>query len=399
MSNSRRVRVIAILGILFLALNLRGPFTSLAPLLGQIMQDLSLSASEAGFLTALPLLSFAIFSPIAAWLSGRLGLYPSLLVALIAIASGVVFRSWGIELFLYLGTIMIGAGIATGNVLLPVVVKVNFPVRISAITSLYIFTMGIGSTLSSSLMVPISNLGLGSISGWQAALLFNLLFPVLALVIWFPETVKSKQGIPGKKQARQDTTMRELLKCPIAWQVTLGIGLNSFTFYSFAGWLPKMLSALNFSEIDAGYIYGFLQFSTMVPGLLLLPILSRTNNHRALVSICALSVFIAVTGLVAFPEYAIFWVGLFGLANCSTFIIAMSFVGLRTVNPGQAAALSGLSQSIGYALAATGPTLIGYLHTATKSWDVPLLSIAVVALFCACFANLAARDKKVLSKR
>jgi CP family cyanate transporter-like MFS transporter len=157
-----------------------------------------------------------------------------------------------------------------------------------------------------------------------------------------------------------------------------------------------MLSDLQFSEIDAGYIYGFLQFSTMIPGLLLLPILSRSNNQRALISLCAFSVFIAVTGLIALPQYAIFWVGLFGLANCSTFIIALSFVGLRTSNPNQAAALSGLSQSIGYALAAVGPTLVGYFYTATKAWTMPLLLIAVIALFCTTFANLAARDKKVL---
>jgi CP family cyanate transporter-like MFS transporter len=104
-------------------------------------------------------------------------------------------------------------------------------------------------------------------------------------------------------------------------------------------------------------------------------------------------------GLIALPDFAIFWVGLFGLANCSTFIIALSFVGLRTTNPGQAAALSGLSQSIGYALAATGPTLIGYLYTATAGWTVPLLLIAMVAAFCVMFCYLAARDNKVLQGR
>lgn len=396
MTYKERATVLVFLGILLLAMNLRGPFTSLAPVLGQIMRDLSLSASTAGFLTALPLLSFAFFSPIAAGIPRKLGLYPSLVFALVSIASGIILRSWGHEFLLYLGTVLIGIGIATGNVLLPVVVKVNFPSRISAVTSLYIFTMGIGSTLSSSLMVPISNIGLGEISGWQIALLFNLVFPVLALMIWLPKTVKGPKNTPKEPQTSRDKTMRHLLKCPVAWQVTLGIGLNSFTFYSFAGWLPKMLSDLQFSEVDAGYIYGFLQFSTMIPGLLLLPILSRSNNQRVLISLCAFSVFIAVAGLITLPQYAIVWVGLFGLANCSTFIIALSFVGLRTSNPNQAAALSGLSQSIGYALAAIGPTLVGYFYTATQAWTVPLLLIAIIALFCTTFANLAARGKKVL---
>lgn len=396
MISSKRANIIVFLGILFLALNLRAPFTSLAPVLGQIMEDFSLSASAAGVLTALPLLSFAFFSPMAAGISRRFGLYPSMLLALMTISSGIILRSWGDEVPLYLGTVMIGAGIAIGNVLLPVVVKVNFPAKIGVITSLYVFAMGLASTLSASLMVPISKIELIDMSGWQVALLFNLFFPALALTIWLPKIIKNKQNISKKEEVDKGTTVRQLLNCPVAWHVALGIGLNSFTFYSFAGWLPKMLSELGFSEIDAGYIYGFLQFSTMVPGLLLLPILSRVQNVRVLISLCACSVFIAVIGLINMPDFAIFWVALFGLANCSTFIIGMSFVGLRTTSPSQAAALSGLSQSIGYGLTAMGPSLIGYLRALTNTWTVPLLVIAAIALICTIFVNLAARDRKVL---
>ncbi|WP_317918235.1 MFS transporter [Vibrio sp. MACH09] len=398
MTASNRGKILALTGILFLALNLRGPFTSLAPVLAQIMESLSLSASNAGVLTALPLLSFALFSPVATSISRKLGLYPCLLLALLTIGGGIALRSYGSEAPLYLGTILIGAGIATGNVLLPVVVKINFPARISAVTSLYVFTMGIGAALSSSLMVPISAIDLGSVTGWQAALLFNLIFPALAMFIWLPEVFRSNKRTQSTKQNHdKETTIGQLLKCPVAWHVTLGVGLNSFTFYSLAGWLPKMLNDHGYSEIDAGYTYGLLQFSTMIPGLLLLPILSRTNNQRTLITVCATSVVIAVLGLVTFSEYAPFWVVLFGLANCATFIIGISFVGLRTSSPGQAAALSGLSQSIGYALAATGPSLIGYLYSITESWVIPLLLIATVAVFCALFANLAARDKNILS--
>ena len=398
MTFSNRGKILAFAAILFIALNLRGPFTSLAPVLGQIMDSLSLSASVAGVLTALPLLTFAFFSPLAANLSRKLGLYSSLLVALFAITIGIALRSCGSEITLYLGTILIGAGIATGNVLLPVVVKVNFPTRIATITSLYVFTMGIGSTLSASLMVPISNMSFFQLDGWQTALLFNLIFPLLAIVICLPMVLHNRQKkLTEKPSQHNETTVIQLLKCSVAWQVTLAIGLNSFTFYSFAGWLPKMLSDQGYSEIDAGYLYGLLQFSTMIPGLLLLPILAKTNNRRMLISTCAFSVFISLVGMVYLPQYAIFWVGLFGLSNCATFIIGLSFVGLRTANPGQAAALSGLAQSIGYGLAATGPSLIGYLHTLTGTWALPVLTIATVALLCTLFANLAARDKKVLS--
>ncbi len=395
MTTAKKASIVALLGILFLALNLRGPFTSLAPVLGQIMNDLALPASFAGFLTALPLLSFALFSPLAPRVARQLGLYPSLLLALFFIAGGILLRSFGEVAPLYAGTVMIGAGIATGNVLLPVVVKSHFPSKIAVITSVYIFTMGIGSTLSASLMVPLSEFDFANLSGWQFALLFNLIFPLLALMIWLPEVMKRSNSKRLQPKEEQPVSMFRLLKCPVAWQVTLAIGLNSFTFYSFSGWLPKMLSDLNYSELDAGYIYGFLQFSTMIPGLLLLPVLAKANSQRALITFCAGLVIVGTVGLMVLPQYAIFWVGVFGLANCSTFIIGLSFVGLRTDSPAQAAALSGLSQSIGYALAATGPTLIGQFYAWTHSWTLPLVLIAAVATVCMTFANLAARDIKV----
>ncbi len=396
MTTSKQSNIILFLGVLFVALNLRGPFTSVAPVLGQVMEDLSLTASSAGMLTSLPLLTFAIFSPIAPVLSRKLGLYPSLLLAILLIGIGIIMRSLGSEFPLYLGTVFIGAGIAAGNVLLPVVVKVSFPTRISVITSLYIFTMGIGSTLGASLMVPISMIEVGDFSGWQVALSFNLIFPLLALIIWLPKIVRTPRKNTVAKEGGSDTTMLSLLKCPVAWQVTLAIGINSFTFYSLAGWLPKMLNDLGYSELEAGYIYGLLQFSTMVPGLVLAPILSKTTSQRWLITGTASAVFLGLIGLVLIPDFAIFWVVLFGVGNCSTFIIALSFVGLRTTTSGQAAALSGLSQSIGYALAATGPTVIGYLRALTGTWVVPIGLIAVLAVLCTLFANLAARDNKVL---
>ena len=292
MSTTLRTFIIAILGVLFLSLNLRAPFTSLAPVLAQIMEDLHLSSSSAGFLTALPLLSFALFSPLVTKISRRLGLEPSLLLALFLITSGIILRSWGAVTTLYLGTVLIGIGIAIGNVLLPVVVKINFPERIALITSLYIFTMGIGSTLSSSLMVPFSHLSLFNLTGWQLALIMNLLFPLLALSIWLPRLRKRASKV--KQQENKDVvfSMRDLLTSSVAWQVTLTLGLNSFTFYALAGWLPKILNNLGYSEIDAGYIYAFLQFSTMLPGILLLPILAKKNHQQLLIILCSSSVFV-----------------------------------------------------------------------------------------------------------
>ncbi|WP_246225754.1 MFS transporter [Vibrio agarilyticus] len=384
---------VALLGVLFIALNLRGPFTSVAPLLAQIMETLGLNASKGGFVTALPLIALAIFSPVTPKLVNRVGIEPSLIIALFCIAFGIVIRSMGSEYMLYLGTIILGAGIAFGNVLLPSIVKKLFPNKISVITSIYVLVMGIGATFSASSMVPLSQLQLGDVDGWQIALLLNLIFPVTAVIYWWPKLLL------GNSKSTQNTdysvSIKPLLKSPTAWYVTLALGINSFTFYSLAGWLPRILTSFGYTDIQSGYIYGLLQFSTILPGLILIPILSKIRNHVILIIACSSGVTFSLIGLLVIPNLSIFWVVLFGLSNCSTFIVALSFIGLRTLNSEQATALSGMAQSFGYGLAAMGPSLIGYFYTVTNAWELPLFIITIFSGICTIFSALAARKNLI----
>ncbi|BEU03469.1 cyanate transporter [Agarivorans sp. OAG1] len=389
------VTLLTLLGVFLVALNLRAPFTSLAPVLEQIMESLSLSAAQAGFVTALPLISLAVFSSLAPKLAQNLGLEKALVISLFCVALGVAVRSMGLVSPLYLGTVVMGAGIAFGNVLLPAVVKKFFPERISEVSSLYIFVMGVGSTLAASVMVPLSQQAPEQLFGWQFALAFNLIFPLAALLFWLPKlTTKSRQQHQAEQHS-ESVSITSLLRLPVAWFVTLALGINSFTFYAFAGWLPKILNDVGYSELDAGYIYGFLQFSTMVPGLVLMPILAKLRNHTLLITLCASSVVFSLLGMILAPGLAILWVGLFGLSNCATFIVVLSFIGHKTTNTQQAAALSGMSQSFGYALAATGPSLIGIIHTSTGTWSLPLLIIALFGVACTVFCALAAKGKRL----
>ncbi|WP_117234807.1 MFS transporter [Vibrio maerlii] len=396
MNRLSHTTIAALLGVFLIALNLRAPFTSLAPLLEQIMQDLSMSASLGGFVTALPLVALALFSPIAPKLSSKVGINSALLAAVILIGIGIAIRSVGFALPLYIGTVLLGAGVAFGNVLLPAFVKEHFPNHISLVTSSYIFLMGIGSTLAASLMIPLSHSpAIAGVGGWQLALLFNLIFVLVALLYWLPKWRQGRKTVYANSTESRNASPLSLIRSKVAWIVTLALGINSFTFYSFAGWLPKILTDYGYSELDAGYIYSFLQFSTMVPGLILMPVLAKWKNHVALVSICSGSVVISLIGLLTLPQFATFWVAYFGLSNCSTFIVVLSFIGLRTNNASQAAALSGMSQSIGYAFAATGPSLVGWSHTVTGGWQLPIGIITVFAFFCLICAANAARDRKV----
>src|SRR5690625_8006349 len=137
----RRAPLVAAL-IFLVAINLRSPLTTVGPVLPQIIADHHLSEPMAGLLGALPLLMFAVVSPLVHVVSTRLGADRLLLAALVLLAAGVTLRSFAATPGLWIGTVVLGAAIAVGNVLVPVLIRRDYRRRISGATALYSACMG-----------------------------------------------------------------------------------------------------------------------------------------------------------------------------------------------------------------------------------------------------------------
>jgi CP family cyanate transporter-like MFS transporter len=58
--------------------------------------------------------------------------------------------------------------------------------------------------------------------------------------------------------------------------------------------------------------------------------------------------------------------------------LALLFMVLRSSSSSQTSEVSGMSQSLGYALAAVGPVAIGALHDQTGSWVVAFAALSVM---------------------
>ncbi|MEB6334364.1 CynX/NimT family MFS transporter [Serratia rhizosphaerae] len=377
-----------LVGILLVAANLRAPFTSLAPLLDAIRLDFSLSAVQAGLIQTLPLLAFALFSPLAGSIAVKYGIERVIFAALLLIAAGIGYRSYGGLFGVYGGTVLIGLGIAMGNVLLPSLLKRDFPQRVASMTGLYALIMGVGAALGSAAVVPLSQL---SALGWNGALFAMLLFPLLAMAIWFPQLSHgaARLASAGEPQQRSGSVWRAAL----AWQVTLFLGLNSLIYYVVVAWLPSILRYQGFSAEQAGSLHGVLQLATAVPGLFTGHLLARMKDQRAIAVTVSLLAAAGLLGLLALPAFATLWVVLFGIGAGSTIILGLAFIGLRSGTPAQAAALSGMAQCVGYLLAVGGPPGVGLLYDATHSWHGPLLICAALALVMALVGYLAGRDR------
>ncbi|QCZ32034.1 CynX/NimT family MFS transporter [Escherichia fergusonii] len=377
-----------IAGMLMIATTLRVTFTGAAPLLEAIRADYGLTTAQTGLLTTLPLLAFALVSPLAASIARRWGMERSLFAALLLICAGIAIRSLPSAALLFCGTAIIGCGIALGNVLLPGLIKRDFSGYVAKLTGAYSLTMGAAAAIGSTLVVPLALHGFG----WRGAMLMLMFFPLMAFIVWLPQWKSQNNASLGNSPALQP---RGIWRSPLAWQVTLFLGINSLIYYVIIGWLPAILLSQGFSEAQAGSIHGLLQLATAAPGFLIPLFLHHVKDQRGVAVIVSLMCAVAAAGLWFIPGQAIFWTILFGFGSGATMILGLTFIGLRASSAHQAAALSGMAQSVGYLLAACGPPLMGKIHDSSGDWHIPLIAVAALSTIMAIFGLYAGRDKEI----
>ncbi|EQB8710062.1 CynX/NimT family MFS transporter [Klebsiella aerogenes] len=387
-SSANGNKLLLIVGILFIAATLRVTFTGIAPLLDAIRAEYQLTTAQTGLLTTLPLLAFGLVSPLAAGVARRFGIERSLLLAMVIICLGIGLRSLPSAAWLYIGTALIGCGIALGNVLLPGLIKRDFSGHVARMTGSYSITMGAAAAAGSAMVVPLALAGFG----WRGALLLLMVFPLLALLLWLPQARRqATTPMTGSGAAHN----RGIWRSALAWQVTLFLGINSLVYYVIVGWLPAILQSMGYSEAQAGSLHGLLQLATAAPGLAIPLVLHRLKDQRGIAVLVALMCVVSTLGLWLLPGQAVIWTLIFGFGSGATMILGLTFIGLRASSAHQAAALSGMAQTIGYLLAACGPPLIGKIHDAYGDWHIPLIIVALIAVVMALFGALAGRAREI----
>ncbi len=364
-------------GIILVAVNLRAGITSVGPLIGIIREDTGISNGLAGMLTTLPLIAFAILSPFAPGFARRFGMETTLLLSMIVLTFGIWIRSISSPWTLMLGTALLGMAIAVGNVLLPSLVKRDFPRNIGLMTGTYSMSMNMVAATASGVSIPLA---LQPQLGWQGSLVVWSTLSILAIIVW----IIQRRGAEPVSTISSSSRGKNIMKSKLAWSITLFMGLQSLTFYVNVAWLPEILHSQGMDYAAAGWMLSILQFVSL-PFSFIIPVLAgRRPNQRLLVLISAICMFSGYAGLLAgIQSMNLLWVILIGISGGTNFSLALMFFTLRTRTAEEAAALSGMAQSLGYLLAATGPILIGFLHDLTRGWDVPLMILAgvVVVLF------------------
>lgn len=366
--------VLLIVGILFIAINLRPALASVGPLIEDIRQATGLSNGFLGLLTTLPLIAFGFISTLTPLFTRRFGIGGTLLGAMLLLTIGIVIRSIEWLPALFLGTLLSGVAIAFGNVLLPSLTKRNFESNSGLITSLYSSMMAVGAALAAGVSVPLAHdLELG----WRGSLGVWAILSLVAFFVWLPQLFRLKKSNSNRSYIK---AMKKLGGSRIAWQVALFMGLQSLTFYVILAWLPAILQSRGYDASFSGWMLSLSQ-ATGIIGALVIPFLAgKKKDQRSIVVFLILLELIGLVGLFL-PElgWVAIWISLIGFVMGGSFGLSLLFIVLRSQDEESATELSGMAQSIGYFVAGIGPIVFGSIYDVTGSWTVPFILLFVVA--------------------
>jgi MFS transporter, CP family, cyanate transporter len=368
------------IAVLALAINLRSAITSLPPVFPELASALHISASSLALLAAVPVLCFGVFSGSAAPLSRRLGEETVLFAAMLLLAAGLLLRGLSPTMLLFPGTIVAGAAIALMNVLLPSLVKRRAPERAGLLIGLYLLMLAAGAIVASVLAVPVFNAASGSAAGGHvtagsAAVRITLALwagpALLAALIWLPQLRHRTLPEGGlRRSPGRPAGPLALSRNPLAWQVTLFMGLQSLSYYATLSWFPTMFRDRGVSAAHAGVLLALMNLGNAVTALAL-PMLAQRAPAAAA----------GLAGAVWGPAgLAAGFIVLLGLGQGASLGLGIFYTMARAPDPVSAASLSAFAQGFGYLIASAGPLTIGFVHQATGGWTVPGLILLVLAV-------------------
>ncbi|MEP6843132.1 MAG: MFS transporter [Pseudolysinimonas sp.] len=389
-----------LLCIVLIAANLRPSITAVGPVLDDIRTSLQLSSGGASVLISIPLLAFGLFSPIAPWISRRLGLEGALGAALGLLAVAIVTRSLPWTPALWIGTALLGAAIAVMNVVLPSLVKRDYPNRVGQITGLYAAVLSGVAAVAAGIAVPIAGL---AHEGWRLSLGVWAALAVVALIVLVPRlrrpALPDVAAVPLPDELRGTPAARSYRSpwtSALGWQVTIFMGVQSTVFFTLITWLPTIEQSTGISAATAGFHQFLLNIGSLVGSLVTAAAIHRgASDQRAVAVASAVLIAIGVAAEIAAPSFSVIWVCIIGLGTGTAIALALSLFALRTSDHRQAAELSGMAQSLGYLFAAAGPVAIGILHDMTDSWNIALVVILALAAAQLVSSLFASRNRQI----
>ncbi len=391
-AGNRRTLVYLGVCLVLIGLNLRTVFSSFAAVLPEVTADAGLPGWALVVLTTVPVTLLGVFAPLAPVLARRFGSERVLLGAMAVLTAGLLLRPVALPAAGHLpallaGTAACGAAISLCNVLLPGLVKRDFPHRLGLMGGLYTTAIVASAALGAGLTYPLFRMS----GEWTAALWFWALPAGVVLLLFLPLAVRQRQVREG--QAHGGVTV---WRSAVAWNVTAFMALQAMMSFSVFAWLAPILRERGMDGNAAGLVVSASILVQMLGSLFAPALATRCRDQRFINAGVALLTGSGFALSVFGPlELIWLWTGMLGLGQGSLTAVALTMIMVRTRDGRTASRLSGMMQGVGYGVGSTGTLLVGHLHQETGSFAAAGLFFLVIGSLAAVFGYRAGRNRFV----
>jgi len=368
MKLSRHFELIALLAI---AGCIRSPITSIGPQINAIRGSQNLGIVQFGFLTAIPVICFALAAPLPSLRVFRKIKTEQLIVfALLALAAATIFRTLGSNSLLFGSTVILGISIAILNIVTPALVRRDYPKKITTVMPIYSAVLALMASLGAGLSIPIATY---FNDNWKFGISVWAIPAILVALIWIP-LLRKAQPMPDS----HENHFKELLRSKKAWLVSLYMGVQSAIFYTQVAWMPKILIDKNYSAAEAGALFGLSTLCGFALTLILPLVFSRGEDLKRAILATSIP---GIAGFIALNYLSNRWTipALILISTTHAALpLALGLIAMKSPSVGATSHLSSMAQGIGYCIAAVFPILIGYTYSATSDWLIATYLIAAL---------------------
>jgi CP family cyanate transporter-like MFS transporter len=268
-----------------------------------------------------------------------------------------------------------------------VLIRSRFPERLGLFTGALSMSLTMGSAISAGLAVPLEDW----LGDWQRSVAFWALPALLALVPWLPRLRGPGTRVEGPRAA-------PIFGAPLAWSVSLFFAVQSMTFYCGLTWLPTILRANGWSAGTAGTLQAVANGISFVPAFLLPILAARRRTQTGILATLVAGAVVGAVGLLAAPGVAPLWMVILGLAQGGALGLGLILPVLRGGDVRTVAALTGMTLSVGYLIAAGGPWLLGLARDVSGGWTVPLVLLIGMSALQLPVGLAATRDRSLAAE-
>ena len=369
--------------LLWLAGNgLRLTILAVPPVIAMIRDDLRLSATQVGLLSSIPPAMFAIAALAGSLLVARMGVTVALVGGLLVVAVGSALRGFATNYAVLLATtVLMSAGVAIMQPIMPTTVRRWLPRRIGFGTALYTNGLLVGEVLAVLLTAPLV---LPLVGGdWRLSLVaWSVPIFGIAIVVWI-------YAPPSPPRPASTSMPRKWLPdwhLGLVWRLGALFCCVNAIYFSANAFLPIFLASKGRSDLISGALLA-LNLGQLPASLLLVAVAGKLERRAWPYIASGVVSLVSLGGLVASAGPAtIVWAALLGFSDAAALILGLTLPPLLC-KPDDVARTSAGTFTLSYG----GAVLIAIVSGAL--WDasgVPAMSFAPLAVCAVALGAIAA---------